>query len=75
MTDPMDYPGHRSPGLATALAVFVAGLVVGTGLVAHLGGQFIAGLIILAGLSFVLSLLQRVAKNTRRRITAGEASY
>ena len=72
----MANPGRsRSPGLATALAVFVAGLVVGLGMVAHLGGQFIAGLIILAVLSFGLSLLQRVAKNTRQRITAGEASY
>src|SRR5476649_2473665 len=73
-TDPL--PGRsRSPGLATALAVFAAGLVVGLGMVAHLGGQLIAGLIILAVLSFALSLLQRVAENTRKRITAGEASY
>jgi PAS domain S-box-containing protein len=74
--DPMDNPGHsRSPGLAASLAVFVAGLVVGLGMVAHLGGQFIAGLIIIAALSFVLSLLQRAAENTRQRVTAGEASY
>lgn len=76
MADPMANPGrNRSPGLATALAVFAAGLVVGLGMVAHLGGQFTAGLIILAVLSFVLSLLQRVAENTRKRVTAGEASY
>jgi PAS domain S-box-containing protein len=76
MADPMANPGRsRSPGLATALAVFAAGLVVGLGMVAHLGGQFIAGLIILAVLSFALSLLQRVAENTRKRVTAGEASY
>jgi PAS domain S-box-containing protein len=69
-------PGRsRSPGLATALAAFAAGLVVGLGMVAHLGGQLIAGLIILAVLSFALSLLQRVAENTRKRVTAGEASY
>jgi PAS domain S-box-containing protein len=55
--------------------VFVAGLVVGLGLVADLGGQFTAGLIILAVLSFALSLLQRVAENTRKRVTAGESSY
>src|SRR6478736_4073056 len=62
--DPMENPGQsRAPGLAAALAVFVAGLVVGLGLVAHLGGQFIAGLIILAVLSFILSLLQRIADN------------
>ncbi len=72
----MENPGHgRSPGLAVALAVFVAGVVVGLGLVADLGGQFIAGLIILAVLCAALALLQRVAENTRKRITAGEASY
>jgi len=72
----MENPGHgRSPGLATALAVFAAGMVVGLGLVANLGGQFIAGLIIMAVLSAMLALLQRVAENTRKRVTAGEASY
>ena len=72
----MENPGQsRAPGLAAALAVFVAGLVVGLGLTSHLGGQFIAGLIILAVLSFILSLLQRIAENTRKRVTAGEASY
>jgi PAS domain S-box-containing protein len=76
MADPMANPErNRSPGLATALAVFAAGLVVGLGMVAHLGGQFTAGLIILAVLSFALSLLQRVAENTHKRVTAGEASY
>ncbi|HXB52063.1 MAG TPA: histidine kinase dimerization/phospho-acceptor domain-containing protein, partial [Rhizomicrobium sp.] len=76
LTDPMENPGHgRSPGLAIALAVFVAGVVVGLGLVADLGGQFIAGLIILAVLCAALALLQRVAEKTRKRITAGEASY
>ena len=72
----MENPGHsRSPGLAVALAVFVAGVIVGLGLVANLGGQFIAGLIILAVLCAALALLQRVAERTRKRITAGEASY
>src|SRR5579863_9138060 len=75
-TDPMDNPGHhRSPGLAIALAVFAAGMIVGLGLVAHLGGQFIAGLIILSVLCAMLALLQRVAENTRKRVTAGEVSY
>jgi PAS domain S-box-containing protein len=74
--DPLVNPGQsRAPGVAAFLGVFVAGLVVGLGLVAHLGGQFIAGLIILAVLSIGLSLLQRVAENTRKRVTAGEASY
>src|SRR5258706_5628954 len=73
---PRENPGQsRSPGLAAALAAFAAGIVVGLGMVAHLGGQFTAGLIILAVLGFVLSLLQRVAENTRKRVTAGEASY
>jgi PAS domain S-box-containing protein len=76
LTDPVENPGqHHSPGIAAAAAVFVAGLVVGLGLVSDLGGQFIAGLIILAVLCFVLSLLQRVAENTRKRVTAGEAGY
>lgn len=65
----------RPSSLAATLAFFVAGLVVGLGLVSNLGGEFIAGLIILAGLSFCLSLLSRVAENTRKRVTAGEASY
>lgn len=73
---PMENPGQsRSPGLAAALAVFAAGIVVGLGVADDLGGQFTAGLIILAVLGFVLSLLQRVAENTRKRVTAGEASY
>ncbi|MBA2587944.1 MAG: PAS domain S-box protein [Alphaproteobacteria bacterium] len=76
LIDPMESLGQsRSPGFAAVLAVFVAGLVVGLGFTAHLGAQYIAGLMIVAGLSFVLSLLQRVAANTRKRVTAGEASY
>jgi PAS domain S-box-containing protein len=76
LTDPLENPGQRrSPGVAAAAAVFVAGMVVGLGLVSNLGGQFIAGMIILGLLCFVLSLLQRVAANTRKRVTAGEASY
>lgn len=65
----------RSPGLAAALAVFVSGLVAGLGFSANLGRQYIAGLVIVAALGFALSLLQRVAAGTRKRITAGEASY
>ena len=76
LNDTMEQPGqNRAPGLATALAVFVAGLIVGLGMVANLGGQFIAGLIIMMLLCFVLALLQRVADNTHKRVTAGEASY
>lgn len=65
----------RPSTLAATLAFFVAGMVVGLGLVSNLGGEFIAGLIILAGLSFCLSLLSGVAEKTRKRVTAGEASY
>jgi PAS domain S-box-containing protein len=76
LKDPLEQQGtSRSPGTAAGLAAFVAGLVVGLGFNAHLGGQFTAGLIILAVLSFGLALLQRVAANTRKRVTAGEASY
>jgi PAS domain S-box-containing protein len=76
LKNPLVNPGQsRSPGLAASLAVFIAGLVVGLGFDAELGGQFTAGLIIFAVLSFALSLLQRAAENTRKRVTAGEASY
>lgn len=64
----------RSSGFA-GVAALAAGIVVGLGLAAHLGGEFIAGLIIVSILCFALSLLSRVAENTRRRTTAGEASY
>ena len=67
---------HRRPsGLTTSLAFFVTGVVVGLGLASDLGGEFTAGLIILAILSFCISILARVADQTRKRITAGEASY
>ncbi len=56
-------------------AVFVGGLLVGLGMAADLGGEFIAGLFIIAILGGVLGLLSRVARHTRRRVTAGEASY
>jgi PAS domain S-box-containing protein len=76
LVDPMQQNKRDRPSnLAATLAFFVAGLVVGLGLVSNLGGEFIAGLIILAGLSFCLSLLSGVAENTRKRVTAGEASY
>jgi PAS domain S-box-containing protein len=71
----MQEPRRPSPGLAGVLAFFVAGLVIGLGLGADLGNQFMAGLVILAVLSMALSLLARVADKTRKRITAGEASY
>lgn len=76
LKDPMENPGQtRAPGPAASLAVFAAGLVVGLGFSADLGRQFTAGLVIIAVLAFVLSRLQRVAENTRKRVTAGEASY
>ena len=61
--------------LAVLPAVFVGGLLVGLGLAADLGGEFVLGLAIVAVLSAVLALLSRVAGNTRRRVTAGESSY
>jgi len=61
--------------LAVLPAIFVGGLLVGLGIAADLGGEFVAGLAILGILSFVLALLTRVAGDTRKRVTAGEASY
>jgi len=69
-----DGRGHAS-GAAGTLGFFVAGVVVGLGLVSGLGGEFAAGLIALAVLCFGLSLLARVAANARKRVTASEASY
>ena len=71
----MEKPWQPSPGLAGGLAFFMAGIVIGLGIVADLGGEFVAGLVILAVLCFVLSLLARIAEDTRKRVTAGEASY
>src|SRR3954470_7620359 len=75
LIDPLLAGRGRGPGLAASTALFVAGLVVGLGLSANLGRQFIAGLVILGVLCAILALLQRVAANTRQRLTAGEASY
>lgn len=75
LIDPLNGERDRVPGLAAMLAVFLGGLVVGLGFSSHLGAQFTAGLIILSVLCAVLALLQRVAANVRRRLTAGEASY
>lgn len=75
LIDPMHKQGRSRFGLAGTLAFFIAGLVIGLGLVSNLGSQFVAGLIIVAALCFGLFLLARVAENTRTRVTAGEASY
>src|SRR4051812_48311485 len=79
MPSPQDAPANpqhsRSPGLAAALAVLAGGIAIGLGMAAKLGGQFTAGLVIVAVLGLVLARLQRVAENTRTRMTAGEASY
>jgi PAS domain S-box-containing protein len=75
LIDSLNAGRTAAPGLAIALAVFIAGLVVGLGFSAGLGGQFTAGLIILGVLCGVLALLQRIAANSRHRLTAGEASY
>ena len=66
----------RARTLPPALAVFVAGPGGRAGPGRRIwAAQFVAGLVILAVLSFGLALLQRVAENTRKRVTAGEASY
>ncbi|OAI43955.1 hypothetical protein AYO42_01235 [Rhizomicrobium sp. SCGC AG-212-E05] len=75
LIDPMLKQGRSRSGPAGALAFFVAGLVIGLGLVSNLGAQFIVGLIILAVLCLGLLMLARLAENTRNRVTAGEASY
>jgi PAS domain S-box-containing protein len=66
--------GERA-GLAVLPPAFAGGLLVGLGMAADLGGEFVAGLVIVAVLSGILALLSRVARNTRQRVTAGEASY
>ena len=65
----------RQSGFAGMAAALAAGIVIGLGLAAHLGGEFIAGLIIVSILCSALSVLSRVAEDTRKRVTAGEASY
>jgi PAS domain S-box-containing protein len=61
--------------LAIAPAVFVGGLLIGLGLAADLGIQFVAGIVIVAVLGLILAVLARVSRQTRLRVTAGEASY
>src|SRR5271154_3702613 len=65
----------RPSGIAGMAAFFAAGTVVGLGLASGLGREFIAGLIIFMALCCALALLARIAENTRKRVTAGEASY
>jgi hypothetical protein len=57
--------------------VFVGGLLLGLGLglAAGLGAIFIVGLALIAVLGGMVALLARTARNTRMRVTAGEASY
>jgi len=61
--------------LAIAPLVFAAGLFVGLGLASGLGRVFIAGLAMTALLGIPVLLLARVARHTRMRVTASEASY
>ena len=61
--------------LAAAPLVFVGGLVVGLGLASDLGLVFIVGLGLIALLGIPILLLARIARKTRLRVTAGEASY
>jgi len=61
--------------LAVGPLVFVGGLLVGLGLAANLGPIFFVGLVLIILLGSMLTLLARTARNTRMRVTAGEASY
>ena len=65
-------PGHK---ISLSLAIFALGAVIGLGLANGLGDEFVAGLVILAVLSLMLAVLGRASDNTRKRLTAGEASY
>ena len=65
----------RPSGFAGMAAFFAVGSVVGLGLASGLGQEFIAGLIIVMALCCSLAVLARLAQNTRKRVTAGEASY
>src|SRR5476651_1806979 len=65
-------PEHN---VSLSLAIFAMGIVIGLGLANGLGDEFVAGLVILAVLSLVLAMLGSVKNNTRKRLTAGEASY
>ena len=67
-----DQNRNRSLSPSMMLAMFVAGLVVGLGMAARVGSEFTAGLIIIAVLVFVLSLLQGIAETRRRRVAASE---
>ena len=70
-----DQNRNRSLSPSMMLAMFVAGLVVGLGMAARVGSEFTAGLIIIAVLIFVLSLLQEIAETRRTRVAASELSY
>jgi PAS domain S-box-containing protein len=61
--------------LAVAPLVFVGGLLTGLGIAADLGPIFLVGMMLVAALGGILTLLIRTARNTRLRVTAGEASY
>ncbi len=57
------------------LAVFLLGLVIGLGLASDLGRQFTAGIVILVVLACLVTVLANLSEATRKRVTAGEASY
>jgi PAS domain S-box-containing protein len=65
-------PEHK---FSPFLAVFALGLVIGLGLASGLGREFFAGLVMLSVLALVLVRLGRLHEDTRKRVTAGEASY
>lgn len=76
LSKPSDTGQERhSLHLPTALAILFLGVVIGLGLAEGLGGEFVAGLVILSLLALCIILLGRVAHNTAKRITAGESSF
>ena len=66
---------RHGQGTSAGLAVFCLGLVIGLGLITGLGEEYFVGLVILSVLCLAITALGRVAEGTRKRITAGEASY
>jgi PAS domain S-box-containing protein len=72
---PPETDGDNAPRLGVVLAYFVLGMTVGLGFAADLGGEFVAGVIILVLICVAVAMLGRLAEKNRQRVTAGEISY
>ena len=70
-----DDGAHAGRRLSIFMAVFVLGLMIGLGLASDLGREFVAGIVILAALASIVTLLAGLSENARKRVTAGETSY